>query len=532
METYGPQALNPHKIAAYGPAVGKVPQRQQRFPAPANKFLNKISNQQLGSLNALASKLSGDASLGSDLEKLKDKLSDVVAEAIVRYKNTGKGGLPYSKNLLRNTDSLYYKDYPKVGFQRQGPAKGKQQYSAYNAKSFGSPQQRIESKFNLVKEKGSPQQQINRGLDDEKEHEKVRLDALVQPLKSKYVFRPRPVVGMNRINRKKAGEQALRVRPAENLGVKTQGNVKASNNHYPKEKVSKGKDIQKEKDDSKVYQESDVTDYGDDEHRNFNIHKGENPNGAVYKVRNRPVKNQTDEDVYELKDNGNIAIQSAQEPDFPVGLFTAADLKGGDPFLLNWRIPPTASAFSGLVAQAQVDGPSLFKLHGKKEKAYFTKEGEDANDDLDFVSPKFDSSQFFFNDPGRSLPGEALIESSNFGRVESALQEGPSVKKDEIRKDTESERRDSAGSEATEAHLAEAHHHRSKKRKHKFGKRKFGSGKHHRHHHNRRRGKRRHRLSGMERQQVNMRKYWQTLLAQRSPYFAWGPEYYVNKRRR
>ena len=173
--------------------------------------------------------------------------------------------------------------------------------------------------------------------------------------------------------------------------------------------------------------DKEVADDGTANTGSFDKFKGENPYGAVYKVRETPLKNKP-----EYNDNlySNYA-QRQDEPDFPAGLSSSNTEKVGLSDLLDWSIPPTATAFSGFLSQPQVVGPSLFNLHRAKEREYFSNEGEDNDDDVELVLPRKQSAEFFLRDPGRSLPGETLIENSNFDQVKSLFSEGPSIKKSE-----------------------------------------------------------------------------------------------------
>ena len=109
------------QISSYGIEYTNPFQRQS---TSAEAVLNDIEEVQQNPLSVLANGLTNTESNGVDLEKLKDRLSDAVADAIVRYKSIKAS--PVSASLLQNANSIYRNMYNNYGFQRGGVVNGGQ----------------------------------------------------------------------------------------------------------------------------------------------------------------------------------------------------------------------------------------------------------------------------------------------------------------------------------------------------------------------------------------------------------------------
>lgn len=448
-------------------SYGAPNQLQKSNPGEEDSSFNDILKMQKNPLSLLAHGLSSTDRNSGDLEMLKDHLSDVVADAIVRYKSNKAS--PVSQSMLQNTNSIYRNVFSKGGFQGRSPASGKQ-YALIDA---SRQKQTPSAKGNTAKGSYAKIGSMN-GVD------KVKINALWQPLLNSNVMKEKQVAGLKEQPKGKFTD-VDKLRPVGNSD-----DVNAD--------ITKGKHIGKDRADhfdgnlklSNDYSDDEVADDGTTSDGDFGKFKGENPNGAVYKERqeSRKKRPEYDENIY-----SNFAGRS-NEPDFPEGLLPAGEIKEGLSDLLDWSIPPTATAFSGMISHAQVDGPSLFKLHGNKEREYFSKEGEDDQNDLDLLLPRKQSQEMFLRDPGKSLPGETLIENSNFDQVRSTLREDSNIKNPEKNL---AYMKGGIGS-SSERRLAKNSQKKSTVGKRHRGWRRYPQGHHsHRHHHHRNRG-RKHRV--------------------------------------
>lgn len=362
-------------------------------------------------MNDLASGLNNAGEVGSDLEHFKDKLSDVVADAIVKYKSLKQQGAHTGTNSLDNYGLGQSLSHQKQSFHGNKPS-GKK--------------------------------------------EKIHLNAVWHPMvsgNSKGTLEHKlPFSHHNEVVNSLIGNE-VRDNQGKKFGAGFQGSLIPAS---AKKQLLKAGKISEHRRKKPLGTKT-----------GFNVHKGVDPNGAVYKIRETKPRKEFPEESdletfgYEKSERESDSRNSESESDSrnsegksvaqknkgsphsriselsSFGKDEADSFEPGDAdeqddsdMFKNWRIPTSASSFSGIIEPTHVGGPSLFKLHGKKENAYFSKEGEQ---DAGFLSPRRDLTLNFFGDPSGYLPGQGLIESTDFGHVEESVKgETASVKKAKI----------------------------------------------------------------------------------------------------